>query len=382
MHTTSSTINSANWQEDQILVTYQAVCEAKNADTLATAIAWEQTVEVVPEAVHHQRVLDEFVGRVVAVEHHDGVAVIQISYNPDLVCGRVSALFNLIYGNVSMYPGVRVIDMEIPAELADRIGGPEFGVNGIADLTHTNNQPLLATALKPRGAPHQALADIAAQFAAAGGHIIKDDQNLIEKNITQFRDRVGRCQQAIVNANRSSGNHCLYFPHISGSHTEMVEQLDVCQSLGIKAVLTCPLVAGLDTVKSLCRQYGVAHMGHPAMSGAFTHARNQGIDAAVLLGSLYRLGGVDISIFPGSGGRLSLSVVETQKIQQRLQQSLGKLKPVLTCPAGGKSLQSLPALINQFGKPAVYLVGGALLGHPEGIGSATKQYLDLLQSAA
>ncbi len=380
MHTPKYPDSYSISSQQRIIAVYQAVCAADSADNLATAIAWEQTVEVVPEAVHHQRVLDEFVGQVEAVNYENGLATIHISYNPDLVCARVSALFNLAYGNVSMYPDVRLLDLEIPPALADKIGGPQFGIQGIRQLTNTQNRPLLATALKPRGAPHQALADIAAQFAGAGGDIIKDDQNLIEEKLQDFTDRISRCQQAISEANQRNQRHCLYFPHISGNYAEMSAQLDVCKSLDIRAVLTCPLVTGLDLAKELCNAYGMAHMGHPAMSGAFTHAHRQGIDAAVLLGTLYRLAGVDISVFPGSGGRLSLAVESTRKIQQRLEQKLGTTLPTMCCPAGGKSLQTLPPLLEQFGKNTLYLVGGALLAHPEGIVAATREYRQTLDS--
>lgn len=361
-----------------IIASYRAICDSAVADKLATAIAWEQTVEVVPQAVRHQRVLDEYVGRVESVSHRNGVALIKIAYNPMLACGRISALFNLVYGNVSMYPGVRLLDLHIPTALAEEIGGPAFGIQGLRELTHTDQQPLLATAIKPRGTPHQALAQIAGDFAAAGGHIIKDDQNLIEANLNDFKDRVGRCQQAINNANYKHEKHCLYFPHISGSHKEMAQQLEVCKTLDIKAVLTCPMVTGLDTSKALCREYGMALMGHPAMSGAFTHAHNQGIEASVLLGTLYRLAGVDISIFPGSGGRLSLPADVTEKINHSLKNSMGNIKPVLACPAGGKSLLTLPQLLKQFGNNGVYLVGGALLAHPGGVHAATREYLEAM----
>ena len=363
---------------ERIIAVYQAVCSADSADQLASAIAWEQTVEVVAEAVHHQRVLDEFVGQVEAVNHQQGMATITISYNPELVCNRVSALFNLAYGNVSMYPGVRLLELEIPPALADNIGGPGYGIAGIRTLTHTKNQPLLATALKPRGTPHQALAEIAAQFASAGGDIVKDDQNLIAADIAEFSDRVGRCQQAIVEVNQRKNKHCVYFPHIAGNFTEMSAQLEVCKSLDIKAVLTCPLVVGLDISKQLCSSFGMAQMGHPAMSGAFTHAQQQGIDASVLLGTLYRLAGVDISVFPGSGGRLSLNTATTNRIQQRLHQRIGTIEQTMCCPAGGKSLQTIPALLDQFGNNAMYLVGGALLAHVDGIQAATCEYKKIL----
>ncbi len=380
MHTPKYPDSTSISSNKRIIAVYQAVCPAASADKLATAIAWEQTVEVVPEAVHHQRVLDEFVGQVEAVNYIDGLATIHISYNPDLVCARVSALFNLAYGNVSMYPDVRLLDLKIPPALADKIGGPQFGIQGLRQLSNTKNRPLLATALKPRGAPHQALADIAAQFASAGGDIIKDDQNLIEEKVEDFTDRVSRCQQAITEANQHGNRHCLYFPHISGNSAEMSAQLEVCKLLDIRAVLTCPLVTGLDLAKELCSTYGMAHMGHPAMSGAFTHAHRQGIDASVLLGTLYRLAGVDISVFPGSGGRLSLDVEATSRIQQRLEQTLGATRATMCCPAGGKSLQTLPPLLKQFGKNTLYLVGGALLAHPGGIAAATQEYRQHLDS--
>ena len=47
-----------------------------------------------------------------------------IAYEPELVDGDVTQLFNLLFGNVSLMSGVRVVDVEFPDSLLARLPGP------------------------------------------------------------------------------------------------------------------------------------------------------------------------------------------------------------------------------------------------------------------
>lgn len=369
---------------ERILAHYRVLCRADEAADMARAIAWEQTVEVVEAAVPWPDVRERMVGRLEEL-HHDGQAAhIYLSFNPELAVERIAPLFTLAYGNASLYPNVRLMGFRVPDRLASAIGGPRFGLDGIREATGIFDRPLLCTAIKPRGAPLEHLTDIAYRYALGGGDIIKDDQNLAETDTATFRRRVTAIDQALQKAADITGRRCLYFPHIYGAGSELHEQLECLTDLAIRGALFCPLNLGMATCKQAARDYNLIAMYHPAFAGAFTQPRDHGIAADVLYGTFYRLAGADISVFLGPGGRISLSAEENTAIHHKLIQPMGlrpddAIKPTLPCPAGGKTLEQIPALIKLHGKDCLLLVGGALLTLDPDISIGTRRYIDTIQ---
>lgn len=358
---------------------YQAICRPDEADALARAIAWEQTVEVVEAAVPWPDVRERMVGRVESVSHDGECADILIHYNPELAVNQITPLFNLAYGNVSLYPQVRLTSLSIPDELADAIGGPQFGIEGIRQQSGVYDRPLLCTAIKPRGASIEHLADIAYRYALGGGDLIKDDQNLAEIELHEFQHRVLAIHQALERAADKTGRRCLYFPHVTGAGPQLAAQMDFIAGLRISGALFCPLALGLALCKQMARDYGLIAMYHPAFAGTFTVPQHHGIAADVIYGLLYRLAGADVSIFPGPGGRVSLSEEENHAIADQLRHPLGQLKSTLPCPAGGKTLDLLPDLMQVHGADSLLLAGGALLTNDPDLSVGTRRFLDKIK---
>lgn len=371
---------------NRILAHYRARCRADEAAALARAIAWEQTVEVVEAAVPWADVRERVVGRVEqvdyqpATEQQAGYADIQISYNPELAVDQITPLFNLAYGNVSLYPQVRLMDLHIPDALADAIGGPQFGLAGVRERVGVYERPLLCTAIKPRGAELSHLADIAYRYALGGGDVIKDDQNLAESDIHEFQRRVLAIHQALDRAAQHTGRRCIYFPHVTGAGAHLRAQLDFVAGLGIPGALFCPLALGFAACKEAAREYQLLAMYHPAFAGAYTVPASHGIAPAVLYGTFYRLGGADISIFLGPGGRVSLSSEDNRAIAKKLSEPLGQTRATLPCPAGGKTLELLPDLMDLHGPDALLLVGGALLTNDPDLSVGTRRFIDAIQA--
>ncbi|HEY6225099.1 MAG TPA: hypothetical protein VIW26_15035, partial [Gemmatimonadales bacterium] len=114
--------------------TYHLGCDTK-ADATAQArdIAREQTVEV-PEDTAPQ-VEARLVGRIESLEPEGGRRWrVVIAYDPVIVGGDVTALFNLLFGNISMKPAVRLIDLAFPEAMLRSLPGPRFGIPGIREL--------------------------------------------------------------------------------------------------------------------------------------------------------------------------------------------------------------------------------------------------------
>lgn len=365
--------------EQKIIATYRIQCSADKAADLARAMAWEQTVEVV-ESVVSSQVKRDVVGEVQdIVLQSDGSHLTRIAYHSWLASDQIGQLFNLAYGNVSLYPLIRLENLSIPDTLANRIGGPRFGSKGVREMLGVFNRPLLATVLKPRGESVEYFQQIARNFILGGGDVLKDDQNLAEADFEQFRQRVTACTHTVEQASQQRGRPCLYFPHVTGTGDDLKRRLAVVQSLNLPGVLLCPWVLGLGLCKDLTAEFDLAYMAHPSLAGAFTRPPTHGIAAEVLYGTLLRLGGADISVFPGHGGRITSREITCDHIHHALADPLGDCRQSLPCPAGGKHLNLIPEMLDEYGDNAVFLVGGALQAHGPDLQASTRNYMAAIQ---
>jgi ribulose-bisphosphate carboxylase large chain len=365
--------------KQRIQAVYRVCGGERDAHAMARAIAYEQTVELPEALVTDPGILADVVGAVEAVEPDaslPGAHRITIGYSPALANGQLPQLLNLLFGNVSMYSGVRLLDVRLPESFLEHLQGPRYGVEGLRKMLGVHGRPLLATALKPRGTPVEELARMAAEFALGGGDIVKDDQNLVDDDFEAFKLRVQACHRAVADANAATGRRCLYLPHVAAPANELERYFEYLHWLGAPGVLVCPMIMGLDTARALAREHQLLLMAHPALSGSYTNGDSQGMEHGVLLGTLFRLMGADISIFPNVGGRFAITAGDCAGIRDRLRAPLGDLPTAWPCPAGGMHLSNLEAMARDYGADSVFLVGGALLGHSEKLRSRTSAFLD------
>ena len=103
---------------------------------------------------------------------------------------------------------------------------------------------------------------------------------------------------------------------------------------------------------------------------------------AVLLGTLFRLFGADISVFPNSGGRFTFSYEECQDLASALRGPLGSLKTCFPSPAGGMTIEKVGAMVDAFGNDSALLIGGALLRYSPDPEVSARAFLTALNAAA
>ena len=379
--TTESTAKAG----DRIVATYDLLDARPSPDALAAAIALEQSVEVPQALVDAADLPPGVVGEVERVEAGAGASGTDravLSYDPSMVeAGGLPALVNLVFGNVSMMSGVRLVDLAIPEGVLATFDGPRHGVDGVRALAGVYGRPLLATALKPRGVPVSRLVEMAGAFARGGGDILKDDQNLID-GFEEFKDRVRRCADAVDDANQRTGRRCLYLPNVTGPLPALARRFEYVARLGLPGVLANPFIAGLGIARSLARDHDLVLMAHPTFSGSHFASREHGIEPGLLFGTLLRIAGADIAIFANTGGRFAFTRGECAGIAERLRAPLGRLRPAWPCPAGGMNLEHLPGMCADYGPDAVLLIGGALIGHGDDLESSTRTFLDVIRAAS
>ena len=102
-----------------ITMTYRVVSDEHDVSNLARKIAIEQSVET-PESIITPAIEKRFVGQVKqisAIENEANVFTIELSYPQEILSRQYNQLLNLCFGNVSMYPNVRLIDISIQYEI-------------------------------------------------------------------------------------------------------------------------------------------------------------------------------------------------------------------------------------------------------------------------
>lgn len=325
----------------------------------AELIAFEQTVEL-PRALLEPALAQRMAGRVEAVQPiGPRRALVELSFSLEAVGDDLPQCLNLLFGNISLKPGIRIVGLDWPAGLLAGLGGPGHGITGLRTLTGVHGRALLCTALKPMGLSAAQLAQRCEAFARGGIDIIKDDHGLADQPSAPFAERLARCQEAVTRANAASGGRSLYFPNVTAPAAQLPGRLAAARAAGCRGVLISPWLVGLDTLRLIRDQYGLAMLAHPALTGSL-FGRSAGMAPELVLGDLFRLAGADAVIYPNAGGRFDFSAATCARINQHLRRPLGSLRASLPAPAGGMDVASAGHWLRRYGPDTLLLIGGSL----------------------
>jgi ribulose-bisphosphate carboxylase large chain len=340
--------------------------DSRPIEAHAKDICLEQTVEIpgdcVPPAIWDAGIVGQ-VEAITPCAAPSRAFEVEISYRADIVNNSIPNLLNVIFGNISIRRGIKIIDIRLTPDQLRAFGGPRFGIAGLRQALGVYNRPLAATAIKPLGLSVQELARLAAGYALGGLDVIKDDHGLMDQPFHPFKERVARLQEAISNANAKTGRKTLYFPMFGGRFDQIEDQMAFARAQGCAGALIAPMLIGPDTGFHLARKYGLAVMAHPSFSGTHFHDPEHGMTPAMLLGRLFRVFGADISVFPNAGGRFTFSDEECRDLAIAMQEPLGDVQPGFPSPAGGMYIERIDSMMASFGHDAVFLIGGALMRH-------------------
>lgn len=368
---------------ERFRVRYRLAGDAREARAKAEDICIEQTIEFPAALVTGGDIRGQIFGRIETLEPAGPDAhLATISYAIETSGFELPQLLNVVFGNTSIKPGVRVERLDLSPRLLAAFRGPRFGVAGIRRLVGAPKRPLLATALKPMGLPAATLADIAYRFALGGMDLIKDDHGLANQSFTPFRERVERCAEAVARANRETGGHCLYLPNITGPFEAVMENARFAKQAGAGGFLVSPGLIGLDTLRRLADDDSLALpiMSHPALQGSFVTSQDSGMAHEVIFGQIARLAGADASIFPNYGGRFAFSREQCRAIAEACAEPMGTFPAILPTPGGGMDLARIPDMLDTYGRDVIFLIGGAL--HQGGdIVANTRRFRELVERA-
>jgi len=301
-------------------------------------------------------------------EYHQ--AVVKVSWSVENFGYNLPVLISTLQGNLyelRQFTGLKLMDIDFPANYVKHFCGPKFGVKGCRQLTSVENRPLIGTIIKPSiGLTPQQTAAIVQSLGEAGIDFIKDDELLSASANSSFEERVKEVMKVINRLADKSGKKIMYAFNLSGEIDEMLNRYNTV----VKAGGTCAMISlnsvGLSGAKKICDIGELAIHGHRNGWGMLTRHPLLGIEFTAYQ-KLWRLAGVD--------------QIHVNGIQNKFWESddsvVKSIEACLTPMAGGYSV--LPVVSSgQWGGQAfetwkrtstidlLYMAGGGILAHPMG----------------
>jgi ribulose-bisphosphate carboxylase large chain len=348
---------------ERFQVLYQLQGDYDDALAKARDICIEQSVEFPEDLLPPGDIPEKIIGRVEDFKPlHDQAYSALISFAVEDAGDDLIQLLNVIFGNISIKPGIRVEKLILPESLLLNFRGPRFGRAGLRKLFDAPTRPLLCTALKPMGLGPVQLAEQAYKFAMGGIDIIKDDHGLANQVFAPFEERVKHCAEAVAEANLKTGYKCIYMPSLGTRADKLVERAHFAKQHGAGGLLVPPAMVGYDSMRMLADDDTLALpiIAHPAFIGSYVTSLTAGISHYALFGQIVRLAGADATIYPNYGGRFSFSKEECISIVQGSQTPMGHIAPIFPSPGGGMTMDRVPDMLAVYGKEVVFLMGGGL----------------------
>lgn len=379
-------------RDDFIIATYWA--KAKTTDTLmrAGAVAVEQTTGT------WQRVPDEtdevrrgHVGRVIAVYNIPGYElscpeeersyIVKIAFPWVNIGPQLPELLSTVFGNISMSENLKLLDLDFPKSFTDQFAGPQFGVEGVRELTGCLDRPPVLAMIKPcTGIPVDVIERQFYNLAISGVDLVKDDELIADPVYAPFYERLEACLKASDRAYEETGHRCIYVPNITDRQDKVFEKAHRAVEMGAKALMLNSHATGYGLLGALAadKSLNVPLLSHPCYAGAGYVGSNSGIASTLVFGKFMRLEGADIVVYPCAHGKVpGLTDRYIRAAQSMLSGFHGK-KRTFPSPAAGLHPGMVPTIMDELGPDVVLGAGAAMHAHPLGM----KAGVDALHQAA
>jgi len=313
---------------------------------------------------------------------------ISVAYNVELFEeGNIPQFLSSVAGNIfgmRAIQGLRFEDFEIPEAFAKHFKGPQFGIEKIRERLKIFDRPLTCTVPKPKvGFDAEKYAKVGLESWMGGIDILKDDENLTSQPFIRFEKRLEKVMKVREKAERETGERKTYLANITAETKEMEKRAKLVSDFGNEYIMIDILTtgfAGVQTLREVCEDFGLAIHAHRAMHGAFTRNPDHGISLKVIT-RLARMSGVD-NMHVGTGvGKMAGGRGEVKELADICRSPWFHLKPMFPVSSGGLHPGLIPDVIDLFGKDVIVQAGGGVHGHPDGSRAGAKALRQAIEAS-
>jgi ribulose-bisphosphate carboxylase large chain len=296
---------------------------------------------------------------------------LEIAFPVDNVGVNLPTLMATLAGNLfelGEVTGLRLLDIDLPADYAARFPGPKFGISGTREKAGVFERPMIGSIIKPSIGltPEQTAATVDA-LCAAGIDFIKDDELLVDPAYASFDKRLQAVMPVLHRHADRLGRMPMYAINISGGIDEMRRRHDAVVAGGGTCVMVSVNGVGFAGVEHLRSYSEVPIHGHRNGWGALTRHPALGFDFAVYQ-KLWRLAGIDQFHVNGLRSKFWEPDESVIRSARSCLEPFAGVRPVMPVFSSGQWAGQAPDMYAALGSTdLMHLAGGGIIGHPHGI---------------
>lgn len=336
-------------------------------DVIAGGVAAESSVGTWTELTTEKPYIKEKAATVFDIQGND----IRIAYPIELFePGNMPNILSSVAGNVfglEDIANLRLNDITFPKELISSFKGPEYGIQGIREITGVYGRPLVGTIVKPKlGLVVRDHAKVAYDSWLGGCDVVKDDENLSSQKFNPFEERLIETIEKRDRAESETGEKKVYLINVTAEVELMKKRAQFVEDVGGRYMMIDILTTGWSSLQTM-RDAGFKLIIHAHRAGhaAFTRSHVHGINM-VVLARVARLLGVDQLHVGTAVGKMAETKEEVLANKEACVEPMGDIKPVMPVASGGLHPGMVPKLVEYFGNDTVIQAGGGIHGHPDG----------------
>jgi ribulose-bisphosphate carboxylase large chain len=123
---------SYGFMGERFVAVYHLMGSEADARTQAQDICLEQTVELPESLVTQDYIREHVFGQIEEfAQVRDHVYEARISFAVEISANELTQLLNVLFGNISLKPGIRLERFELPPTLLEKFHGTRFGRGGL-----------------------------------------------------------------------------------------------------------------------------------------------------------------------------------------------------------------------------------------------------------
>jgi 2,3-diketo-5-methylthiopentyl-1-phosphate enolase len=309
---------------------------------------------------------------------------IEIAYPTHNTAGQIPLLLATVYGECASWRDLKLTGLQLPEPFVSAFTGPAVGLDRIRELVDAPDRPLLVTILKPAiGLTPTESAAVFYEAAIGGSDAVKDDEKVVSQPWSGFLDRVREHGRAAEAAYEQTGHRTLYFVNITDRPDRLVANAHAAVEAGASALLVNAWTVGVSAVSVLADDptIGVPIMSHLAFAGAVSGSPSSGISPHLALGTLPRLAGADVAVYPSHLGTLPFSRDDALRVSTALTDPWFGMRRALPLAGGGLHAGMVPRLVADLGIDWALAAGGGVHGHPMGTAAGARSIRQAFDAA-